>query len=358
VLFLVAGALFLVTIFSTLSPLLLGAILAAVTQPLHRRLRLRLHGRNLSAAAMTLLLLLAVLLPLGGLVWALVERLSEALARLASMGWLQGTWQKAIATYPVLGRLVPTNLGAQLAAAIRFLAGSLPELLAGIANRVVALFLTVIATFYFLRDAEWVFQRVERALPLEPRHTRAVADEFKRVGRAVILGTVGTALLQGTAAGVAYWAVGLHEPLLLGALTAIAALVPVVGTSLVLVPATLYLLATGEILRAILLLGAGLFVVGVVDNLVRPLLGRHGLEVHPLLSFLAIFGGLATFGISGLYLGPLFVALFLAVVRIYESELASTAAAPAPPPQAAEHRLARALSEVLRRTVRQRTGPR
>jgi predicted PurR-regulated permease PerM len=98
--------------------------------------------------------------------------------------------------------------------------------------------------------------------------------------------------------------------------------VPVGGSALVWVPVSLYLFAAGEATHGLVVLGFGAVVVGVVDNVLRPLLGRSGLDLHPLLMFLAVFGGLAAFGASGLYLGPLCVALFVAVARIYERDLA------------------------------------
>jgi len=327
VVLLITAVLFAVTISSTLAALLLGGILAAFAQPLHQRIRRRWPGRTGPAAVMTAILVLAVVLPLGGLLVLVVERLASILSELSAAGWLKpgSRLQPILREYPSLERLFPRGLAAQLTGAAQYLARLLPRLLAGMASGAVDLFLTVIAIFYFLRDGDWLFARVERALPLEPRHTRAIAREFGRVGRAVVLGTLGTALLQGTIAGVGFWLVGLPTPLLLGALTVVAAIVPIVGTSLVFVPVIAYLLLVGELARALILLGLWLTVVGLIDNLIRPLLDRWNLRLHPLVAFLGLFGGLATFGPSGLYLGPLIAALFVAVVRIYEEELSPAA---------------------------------
>ncbi len=190
-----------------------------------------------------------------------------------------------------------------------------------------ALFLAMLTTYYLLRDGRWLFERVECALPLEPGHTRAIIGEFKKVGRAVILGTVGTAILQGLTAGIGYLILGIAEALLLGALTAVASIVPVIGSGLVWIPMTIWLFINHQIIRAIILLVYSIIIVGLIDNIARPLLSKSGLELHPLLAFFGMFGGLTTFGLSGLYLGPLFVALFIAVARIYEKDLAPTATA-------------------------------
>jgi len=354
ILFVAVAVLFIATIASTLAAILLGAILAAVASPLQVRIRRRLRGRSWAAATITVLVVLALLLPIGGLVFALVERLADALGSLSAHGWFTSArWNSFLGEHPRLARVLPSNLGAQVASGIRFVAGSLPGVLSGLANLGIALFLVTIATYYFLRDGDWILARVEHALPLEPRHTRAILEEFRRVGRAVVFGTVGHRAAAGLTAGICYWAVGLPQPLLLGALTAVAALVPVAGTSLVLVPAAIYLAAVGQLARALLLAGLGLVLVGVMDNMVRPLLNRRGLELHPLLAFLGLFGGLATFGFSGLYLGPLAVALFVAVARIYEAELAPAAAvAPRPAERPPASTLGSSLAEALSRGLR------
>ncbi len=313
-----------ITLAPVLPPVLLGALLAGFAASLQHRIERRFPHKSAVAALLTLAMFLMVLLPIGLTLGLVIDRLNQLLAgdALRHFFGASGAWQQLLAEHPWLQRVLPNQVGDELASALRWLGNAIPGILAGVADTGLALFLAVITTYFLLRDGRWIYPRLEHALPLDPAHTRAIVAEFARVGRAVIIGTVGTALIQGALAGVAYWVLALPQALLLGALTGIVSIVPVVGTALVWVPAAVYLLVTGHVVKGVLLLAIGALLVGTVDNLVRPLLTRGGLEVHPLLVFLGIFGGLAVFGISGLYLGPLFVTLFMAVAHIYERDVA------------------------------------
>lgn len=186
---------------------------------------------------------------------------------------------------------------------------------------VLVLFFTIMTSFFVLRHWTELMARAERLLPLHPRHTRAALLEFQRVGKEVFVGTLLTGLAQGVLAGLGYAIVRLPEPALLGALTAIASLIPAVGTLLVWVPCGIVLIATGHTIGGIFLLGWGAAVVGVViDYVIRPRLLGRGRQLPKLLTFIAIFGGVAVFGLVGLVLGPVIASVAFAVLRTYELE--------------------------------------
>jgi predicted PurR-regulated permease PerM len=183
-------------------------------------------------------------------------------------------------------------------------------------------FMFVILSMYFvLQNWSSLTRRAEIMLPLNPRDTRALFNEFRRVGRSVLLGTVLTGLAQGVLAGLGYFVTGVPEAAFLGALTAVASLMPGVGTLLVWVPAGIYLILTGHggFGVALLLYGATVVVL-VSDYVIRPFLVGRESEVPPLLTFIALFGGLEAFGLVGLILGPVIMALAVALLRIYERE--------------------------------------
>jgi predicted PurR-regulated permease PerM len=160
----------------------------------------------------------------------------------------------------------------------------------------------------------------EEVSPLEVRHTRALFVELRRVGRAILLGTVVTGLAQGALATAIFLVVGLPEPMFFGAAAAVASLIPSVGTLLVWVPAGIYLIATGHVGRGVaeLVLSAAL-VIGVCDYVLRPRLVA-GDTMPPLLTFAALFGGLEAFGVVGLIAGPLLMSLAVAVLRLYRAD--------------------------------------
>lgn len=169
---------------------------------------------------------------------------------------------------------------------------------------------------------------LERVSPLRDQYTRALLEEFRRVGRITLFGTVVTGLLQGLLAGIGFWITGVPRSLFLGIATAIASLVPAVGTLLVWVPAGLYLFATGHpTMAAILLLWGALVVVGFSDYVIRPrLVGEEGMPA--IVTFLSLFGGLETMGLTGLIAGPVIMALAVSVLRLYAREPKAADGAP------------------------------
>jgi predicted PurR-regulated permease PerM len=194
-----------------------------------------------------------------------------------------------------------------------------------------AIFFTIMTCFFVLRHWTDLSARAERLLPLHPRHTRAALLEFQIVGKEVFVGTLLTGLAQGVLAWIGYAIVGLPEPALLGALTAVASLFPAIGTLLVWVPCGIILILSGHTVAGVFLLGWGTAVVTcTMDYVIRPrLLGRNR-ELPKLLTFIALFGGVAIFGVLGLVLGPVIASVALALLRTYEKEKTNGQAAATP----------------------------
>jgi len=171
-----------------------------------------------------------------------------------------------------------------------------------------------------LRHWARIITTVAEVSPLCREDTRALLEEFRTVGRTTLSGTVVTGVTQGALAAIGFWVTGVPQPLFLGIATAIASLVPAVGTLLVWVPAGLYLLAIGSPGAGVVELAWGaLVVVGFSDYVIRPrLVGDEGMPA--ILTFLALFGGLEVLGLPGLIAGPVLMALAVAVLRLYARE--------------------------------------
>lgn len=186
-----------------------------------------------------------------------------------------------------------------------------------------ALFFLIVTSYYVLQNWNMLIRHAEIMLPLNPRDTRALLEEFRRVGQSVLLGTVLTGIAQGVLAGIGYFITGVPEAAFFGALTAIASFLPMVGTLLIWVPLGIYLLISHHVGWGIAeLLYGSVVVVGLSDYVLRPLLvGRHG-RGPALLTLIALFGGLEAFGLIGLIFGPVVMSLSLALLRIYEREAA------------------------------------
>ncbi|HMJ55570.1 MAG TPA: AI-2E family transporter [Polyangiaceae bacterium] len=195
------------------------------------------------------------------------------------------------------------------------------------------LFFAVLTIYFILRNWSFIAQRAEIMLPLEPHHTHALFQEFREVGRSTLVGTVGTGLIQGGLATIGYWICGVPDPVFFGATTAVASLLPVVGTLFVWVPIGIFLLVTGQTGKAIVELAYGaVIVVGLTDYLIRPrLVGAEG-DLPVLLTFVALFGGVEVFGVVGLILGPLLMSIAISLLRIYARESEARLARPSSVP--------------------------
>ena len=191
-----------------------------------------------------------------------------------------------------------------------------------VSRAIAQLFLLAVCAYYFSAEGPRMLVAVERASPLAPAHLQRLREEFMAVARAMLVGELLTALVQGVVAGVIYFALGIPNALVLSLLTSVVALIPTVGSSLVWVPIAIGLGLSGRTRDAVILAAFGVVVIGTVDNLLRPYFARLGAgKMHPMLLFLGIFGGLEAFGAWGILLGPLALALFVAAFRLYADEV-------------------------------------
>lgn len=328
----VALLLLLYVAFLTTRPVLAAIVLAAALASLAYRLfdwtTRRLHGRRRLAALLSVFLLfVGVLAPFGWLGTLVIQRLVVEGAELAHALERGGplSIERVAARLGPLGPHVEravAELRPRLMAAGPELAASLGTFVAAVGRATLrigaGLFLMAIALYYFFVDGDRWRERLVRLVPLPPADTHLFFERFHRVSVAVLVGNLGTALAQAAAATLGYYLFGVPLPLIWGAATIFAAFLPLVGPGLVWVPAAVVVAVTHGWLRGLGLAAYGLLVVSTVDNIVRPLLTRRGLQLHPLLVFVAVFGGVLAFGFVGLFVGPLVIALVVTVLDVYE----------------------------------------
>lgn len=332
VLILIAVLLLIYFAYLTTRPVLVAIVLAAALASLATRffawMVRRLHGRRRTASLLSVLLLfVGVLAPVGFLGTVVVQRLVIEGTELAhGLGHDGPLSIERLA--PRLGPLGPpleriaAELRPKLMAAGPQIAGAVGGLVA-LAGRAalrigIGLFLIAVALYYFFLEGHRWRERIVRLVPLPPADTRMFFERFHRVSVAVLVGNLGTALAQAAAATLGYFIFGAPVPLIWGAATLFAALIPLVGPALVWVPVALVVGLGHGWLRGGGLALWGLLIIGTVDNVVRPLLTKRGLQLHPLLVFIAVFGGMLAFGFVGLFVGPLVIALMITVLEVYE----------------------------------------
>jgi len=320
-----------------LLPVLWAVILTHIMFPLHVRVTRVLRGRGTaSAALLTVGIMALVVVPVIVLAFLLVEeagiaydavtawiqsggvkRLPEDLARLSAGGGL---------TQEMIGRLIvgQGNLEAFLQQSAKALSGFLVDQLTGLVKNVFLLvvnFLVMIITLFFLfKDGTRFFQALYRIIPLEETHKEKIFSRLDQTITAVVKGIVITAIVQGLLAGLAYAVLGAPFPVFLMGLTILLAPLPLGGTALVWGPVALYLLWAGPVWKGVVLLVWGAGVVTTADNVLRPLLIGKGAQLPVLLLFFSILGGLAAYGLIGVFLGPILLAILLTAIQIYREE--------------------------------------
>ncbi|NOJ98757.1 AI-2E family transporter [Corallococcus coralloides] len=313
----------------------LAAVLAGTFYGLHTRLRKRLHGHgSVSAGIIVSGILLALLLPLGGLTAFVVAEVSEG-ARFVTEAvqkdgmtglmeklpsGIQGPVSKLIERLPLEQAELDQKLQEQMTNQGGTAAKAVTGAVAATGSIILQLTMMLIALFFFLTDGARLVQWFESVSPLRRGQTRELLREFKSTSVSVLVSTIATAGVQAAVALIGFLIVGVPAPLFFAGLTFFLALIPAVGAAVVVLFAAGLMFLSGHPWAALFLAIWGVVVVGLVDNVVKPLLARKGMNQHGAIVFFALLGGLAAFGAVGLLLGPLIVAFFLSVVRIYERD--------------------------------------
>jgi predicted PurR-regulated permease PerM len=315
-----------------LAPIAWAAILAYVSWPAYGAVR-RLFGRSPSVSALVMVLLVACvfLIPLLWLAYLLRNELTGSFRPIAAHV-IQGTRTVAQSALriPWLGGLIqqeytryladPAALGRESMSLLQTWVGALASVLGGVGRNLLKGLLTILLLFFFYRDGDAIAQELGRAA----RRLFGVgylryAGTAGAVIRAVFFGIVLSAAAQGLIAGIGYRLAGLTAPALLAALTAALSLIPLIGTGLVWAPIAVGLMVTGAWGKGLFLLAWGTFLVHPTDNVLRPLLVSNAARLPFLLVALGAIGGIAAFGLVGVFAGPLLLGLALELWRRWTS---------------------------------------
>jgi len=195
----------------------------------------------------------------------------------------------------------------------------------GTANFIVKLALMLYVAFFLIRDGRALVEKLVHALPLGDARERLLFQKFAEVARATVKGNLVVALVQGALGGLIFWILGMPAALLWGVVMAVLSLIPAVGAGLVWLPAAIYLYAVGEWVSASVLLAYGVLVIGLADNVLRPILVGRDTKLPDWMVLLSTLGGLSLFGINGFVVGPLIAVLFIAFWQIFGNEFKSAA---------------------------------
>jgi predicted PurR-regulated permease PerM len=308
--------------------LALGTVMGFTAQPLHNLLEQRLGKRRALAAAGATLLSGGLALGIGAVgVWVIARELVAAVAlaqeRVAAGILVGPRMARLLAALGLRGDLVSARLRDEFGRLANFAAQAAGVVVQASAGALLTIVIAMWTMYYVLLDWPRIARHLERLLPLDPVHTRALVAEFRDVGRRAFMGTVASAIIQGIFAGVGFAIFGVPQPVTGGAILALTSFIPVIGTLLVWIPAAVWLMSTDHLARALLLTIYSLVVVMAAnDYVIRPRLIGNREGAHPLLTLVALLGGISVFGVAGVIVGPIVMSLFVASARIYERERA------------------------------------
>jgi len=303
--------------------LALSGIIAVMFFPLHKKILSRVKSPNLAAVISILLVMLIIIIPL----WLIGQLLFNELVdmynkyRLGQLSFNGNVWNHLPTEWQNLLKAVSNDATAIVSKFTNNAFAFMSQILSNLASFFMSLFLLVFMVFFMLRDSEKIKQLVTDLSPLPVVYEKVLTAKLENAIAGVIKGSFLTALAQGFVATIGLFIFGLPQPLLWGSFTVIAALVPTVGTSLAMIPAVVYLLITGHIGAAVGMAIWAALAVGLIDNLISPKLVGSRMKMHPLLVLLSIVGGLQAFGFLGFLFGPIIMAVFIALLDIYRSEL-------------------------------------
>lgn len=196
---------------------------------------------------------------------------------------------------------------------------NLDTIFSSVTKLALQIFIMLFALFYLLRDGGKFRQGIIAISPLADKYDERIFIKLKQAIRSVVVGSLVVSIIQGVLTGIGFYIFGVPNPALWGSFAVVAALIPGIGTSLVLVPGVIYLFFASTQLHALGLLVWGIVAVGLVDNYLGPMMVHRGVHIHPFLILLSVMGGLVFFGPIGFIAGPLIVALLFALLEIYKS---------------------------------------
>jgi predicted PurR-regulated permease PerM len=304
-----------------LSALALAAVIVTISSPLYHKIQplMPKQSRSLAAFVSTIIVFVVGILPIVLMTTLVVNEVVDLYQDMESPEGLSVT-SLAVDIESQIQRVAPgfeINLADQIRLSAEWFTGNLATIFAGTISTIFLFFIALIASFYFFRDGKELLQLVIKASPLPDDEDKEILDRMARAVRAVATGTLLVAMIQAVLATIGMTLAGIDRAVLLGGLVAIAAMIPGVGTGIIMLPVVLFLFLSGSLVQAIGLLVWSVIVVGLVDNFIGPQLMSRGNNMHPFIILISVLGGLSLFGPIGFLVGPVVVTLFLVLLEIY-----------------------------------------
>lgn len=333
VLLIILVAAFIMILRPFLLPILFAGLIVVICDPIYRYILRFLKKRYLASFVATCIVSIGILIPLGIVVAVVIINSSDAVSyvtqELQSGGFASqldelNAW--IMDNRLVLAGAIPEdfNIRAALIAILKNVGTVVyqysPKVISATAGLFSGFLLTVIFILVFFAEGELLYKNIFKIIPLEDEHKNVIAREIKYVISGVFLGQMATSVAQGILIGLGFWMLGISDPLVWGLVAVGVTLIPVIGGPLMYVPASIAFIMNGDTIRGVMLLAYGIFIVSMVDNIIKPVVMRGKVNVHPVLLALSIIGGGLWLGASGIIIGPLVIALLISMLKIYNND--------------------------------------
>jgi len=303
-----------------------GAVLAIIFAPVHRRIAAKLGSRrNLAALCSLMLVLFVVIVPVTFITGSLVQEGSSLYERVKTGNLNFASYvQQILDALPISVQGLMDRFGVGDLSSMQdkltqgamegsqYLATQAVNIGQNTFEFIVSFGVMLYLLFFLLRDGSIVSSRLRKAIPLSDAHKTHLLRKFTTVIRATVKGNIAVAAAQGALGGVIFYVLGIQGPVLWGVVMAFLSLLPAIGAGLVWGPVAVYFLVTGEMWQGICLAAYGILVIGMVDNVLRPLLVGKDTKLPDYVVLISTLGGMALFGLNGFVIGPLVAALFFA----------------------------------------------
>lgn len=318
--------------------LLWGATFAVIFMPVNRWLQRRLHGRaNLSALLTVTLCILIVIIPVTLITGALVQEGATFYQKISSgqfdlvhyfdqtMKALPQSVHDALASLGLGDALgLKAKLSDSAMKGSKFLATQAFSVGQNTAEFLISMGIMLYLLFFLLRDGPRLGHHIKHLVPLSDSHKQHLFGKFTTVVRATVKGNIAVAATQGLLGGIMFWILGIEGALLWGVIMGFLSLLPAVGAALIWFPVALFFLLTGAAVKGSVLILFGVLVIGLVDNVMRPLLVGKDTKMPDYVILISTLGGLTVFGLNGFVIGPLIAALFMACWDLFPSAVRSS----------------------------------
>jgi len=301
--------------------IVLAFVLGSAMYPLTKRFNERIKNKTIVAFIMILLVLVILILPLSYTVGNLINQASGVYKSFDPQiideisDYLSGVSGKEVD--------VSAYLIKSISEIRNYIISSIPEFIESISGMVLGLFVMFFTLFYIVRDGETIKKSLSDLVPLNDEYKTRLIEDIDKVTRGVINGQVLTAVIQGIVGGLGFFIFGVPNPIFWGFIMVILAIIPLLGTAMIWVPAGIIELMSGNYVSGVGILLFGAIIVGNLDNLLRPRLISGKTKVHPVVILIGFLGGLKLMGIIGFIVGPVILAILLTLIRFYNRDLKS-----------------------------------